>query len=322
MSVAIHLTALLFAGTSAHAANCTPPTSFDVVELQDALNVRDVSDDGRAVGNSSGDRAMLWDVDGTYTVLGDDAFAESISRNGRFVVGNADTIVGRQAVLWDLQTGATSFLPPLPGYTGANGWGVNDQGQAVGSSFGGNDLVATMWEQGVASDLSVHVPGPATYTDALDISNGGLIVGVVAPTPSRLRSWVWTGQQAFLLPTLGASDAIAIHVADGPFAAGMALPVSGSHEEAAIWSPSGSRRFPAGFAEVRGLNACGWAVGSQWNPVLGMDEPRLWVGNQSLVLSNLPDMPPNIVRAEAISDEGHLVVAERFGASWLLIPVR
>lgn len=167
----------------------------------------------QSVGRESALRAVMWH-DGTVKDLGNVGgetwnTPTAISRSGDIVVGfgnapgaDPDTLSFR-AWLWTERTDikcrklrGTNIcdLGTLdPGGT-AEAWGVNDQGQVVGTACSPTGFCrAFLWEKGRMKDLD-RMKGqyPHLLLNAMDINDRGQITGRAMVTPTTLEAFVAT----------------------------------------------------------------------------------------------------------------------------------
>jgi len=144
------------------------------------------------------------------TLGGNNAEAIAINNRGQ-VVGLAENgvhdsscsapqVLDYEAVVWGPNPGEMHSLPPLPGDTVGFALGINDRGQAVGSSgtCANTPLLplqvgphAVLWDRGVPRDLGSLNPGNSINTAAA-INNRSEVVGA-ADIAGALHTFLWTG---------------------------------------------------------------------------------------------------------------------------------
>jgi len=160
-----------------------------------------LNDRGQVVG-ASGDRthyqAFLWQ-DGTLKNLGalggTESSAFDINRHGH-VVGFAETASGeRHAFVY--RHGRMRDLGTLPGDNYSDATGINDAGQIVGNSGGGETSRVFIHQDGVKTPVPM-VPG-ARWAVATDINNHGFVVGLSSMSDFSTEGWVYDGTAAYRL---------------------------------------------------------------------------------------------------------------------------
>ena len=154
----------------------------------DQTDANAIGSSGHVVGASwvaGKARAYVWEG-GTMTdlhaaagILGQTSQAQDVNAGG-IVVGAAhfenNFNVQERAARW--KNGVVTDLGTLGGTTSMAA-AINDAGTAVGWSFLGNDLRATLWEGSSIVDLNDHIDPELGWTllKALDINESGQIVG-------------------------------------------------------------------------------------------------------------------------------------------------
>jgi probable HAF family extracellular repeat protein len=167
-----------------------------------------VNNNGQVVGVSyqgAVRHAFIWQ-NGVMTDLGhlgsgSYSIARAINQAGRVVGQSWDASFNLRGFLW--QNGAMQALKPLPGDAISAANDINDADEVVGSSLSLSGVnTAVMWENGAIHALpSAPVPGDA---EAKAINNHGQIIGTVAGTWPDLKAVLWSGDEAFVLGTIGA----------------------------------------------------------------------------------------------------------------------
>ena len=148
-----------------------------------------INENGEAVGtirNSAEERGVLWSISGEIAKkLGVGDKPEAISNSGVITVSTWDgTHTG--AGLWKDET----FIPFTQGYYPGL-WGVNDNGQIVGSTHLG--LYGPPSAFVVQSDGSVSFLDPSIESDAFGIDNNGTAVGEIFHSDTNVNDAViWT----------------------------------------------------------------------------------------------------------------------------------
>ena len=130
-------------------------------------------------------------------------FAESGTLDSTCMTATPYQVLRFEAALWE-PNGKIHELPPLPGDTVAFGFGINDEGQAVGASGlcsntalppftnGPQAPHAMLWERdGTPVDLGGLVSG-ATINIATSINKHGEIVGGSQSSDGNPHAFLWT----------------------------------------------------------------------------------------------------------------------------------
>jgi probable HAF family extracellular repeat protein len=180
-----------------------PPLPGDSVGMAFGIN-----DYGQAVGASGrcgntvipggagGPHAVLWESDGSVhdlgnlggtgntSMLGVENAAWAINNQGQ--VAGVSVLSGNQTFhpfLWTSRTGMRD-LGVLPGDVNAGGLNMNNRGEVVGASVGGNGNFMTgkprafLWRKGVMSDLNALAQNSPLYLlTAFAINDSGEIAG-------------------------------------------------------------------------------------------------------------------------------------------------
>ena len=106
------------------------------------------------------------------------------------------------AALW--RQGEAQILPPLAGGATSLANAVNNSGQAAGLSSSPLGVRAVLWTDGVPVDLGTL---GGTYARALDVNDGGQVVGFSATVPGQasgpFRAFLWENGAMTDLGTLG-----------------------------------------------------------------------------------------------------------------------
>jgi probable HAF family extracellular repeat protein len=151
-----------------------------------------INNQGQAVGYSgtctAANYGVVWE-NGTATALPDlgdpGAVAYAINSHGQ-IVGQAVTSDGSPvATLWQNNT-ATSLGSLLPGDVASFATSINNQGQAVGSSFNSSSSWSRglIWQNGVTIDLNTLFPASSHLfvISASNINDSGQIAGMAIET--------------------------------------------------------------------------------------------------------------------------------------------
>lgn len=128
-------------------------------------------------------------------------FVTGINRGG-VIVGRSERPAGTRGFVWS--AGEFTELPPLAGNFSA-AHDINARGWVVGySSTGSGAHRATLWRDGVASDLGA-LPG-GTLSVATSINDRGQIVGWGYNAASETRAILWDNGMVIDLGTLPGGD--------------------------------------------------------------------------------------------------------------------
>jgi len=193
------------------------PNIFNALAIQSDTNVPDpLGEDFCAFGTHLICRGGIWD--GAMTPLatlgGNNAAALDINNRGQ-VAGLSETashdptcatpaqalqVLRYNAVVWGPARGEIHLLPPLAGDTVGFALGINDLGQAVGSSGTCANTPgfpfpigphAVLWENGVPRDLGSLSPGGSPLNVAAGINNLGAVIGGSQVSGAN-HTFLWT----------------------------------------------------------------------------------------------------------------------------------
>lgn len=202
-------------------------------------------------------------------------------------------------------------LSLLPQDTGGAAYAINENGEAVGYSTGGNGARAVSWTRaGVIQAL----PTPAgTTSRALDINPRGDVVGVVEEQPSRAA--LWPGKGAFvkgalvrLDPLQGFLGSEAVSINERGDVVGFSVGVAGAldRNRAVLWRAGSIVPIDLGtllgggtFSRARDVNVRGEVVG-----VSTSDEGEhafIWTEAGGMVDLNSLVSRPDLVLVDAVS---------------------
>jgi probable HAF family extracellular repeat protein len=131
-------------------------------------------------------------------------FSENGTRDPTCATGTPYQVLRFEGVIWG-PNGEIQELPPLEGDTTGWAWGINDHGQAVGSSglcsntsvvgpVGPTAPHAVLWDSdGSPTDLG-HLEGvaPGVYNVATSINNRGEVVGFAEASDGTQHGFLWT----------------------------------------------------------------------------------------------------------------------------------
>jgi len=121
-------------------------------------------------------------------------------------------------------------------------WGINDKGQVVGESRGGQGSGAFIWSQKDGmQDLDIHMPPDfAPYiapSAAYDINNNGVVAGIWDWHPSDVL-WVWTAESKERYLDIGGDFCVPTINEKGHVAGYVGTPV-----RAFFWTPEHGLRY-------------------------------------------------------------------------------
>ena len=194
------------------------PNIMDALAIQSDTRTPDpLGEDFCAFGTHLVCRAGIWEH-GVMTPLatlgGNNAAALSINNRGQ-LAGISETatrdatcatpaqpgqVLRYNAVVWGPAKGEIHSLPPLAGDTVGFALGINDFGQAVGSSGGCANTPgfpfpvgphAVLWQNGVPRDLGSLSPGGSRLNVAAGINNLGMVVGG-SEVAGANHTFLWT----------------------------------------------------------------------------------------------------------------------------------
>lgn len=238
----------------------------------------EINDDGIAVGWSVGTarRVVVWDAADQIHDLGFDAIPWEIDDAG-VIVGYELAVSGRPgkaAFVYDPTVGHAVALPELPGATLSYAWGLNDEGDAVGTVVAGGTGIPVRWDldAGTVTDLRPFVGADGFVAD---IGNDGTLVGTTGGGVAA----VWA--PGATTPTdLGVGPGVAFTLNDS----GTVVGYAGGHPERAFrWRADTGLEWlgTAGQpAKAYDINAAGTVVG-----IVGVDGVTGMTDQQAALLS-------------------------------------
>jgi len=237
------------------------------------------------------------------TLGGNFSSANAINNAGQ-VVGESETASGgSHAVLW--QDGKPQDLGTLPDGNSSNAYGINDDGQVVGTNTTSGNNRAFLWQNGVPQDLGT-LPGD-NFSDAYGINNAGQVVGRSNNASGNDRAFLW---QDGMMSELGMLPGGNFSSANGINNAGQVVGISSNADgiaQAVLWDrgvPQNLGTLPGGnFSNAYGINNAGQVVGNS-----GIDSGNhafLW---QNGMLQDLGTLPSgNLSSANSINNAGQVV---------------
>ncbi len=157
---------------------------------------RDASHNGSVIvgtasnGPGSGTQAFRWTESGGMQGLGGGTEALAVSGDGNTVVGILGT--GPQAFYWT-QAQGMQMLPMLDATGSSRATGVNSNGSIIVGRSGVGGGRATMWINGVPTDLSGGVTSAVLSPGSVS-DNGSVVAGQLNLGSGGLFAGVWTQQ--------------------------------------------------------------------------------------------------------------------------------
>ena len=172
------LRAVMWEGGQIQDLGTLPGTSFSLAQ--------GINDLGQVVG-FSGDRAFLWENGqmqdlgalGSHPLTAPISRANAVNNSGR-VVGVSTTSPSGRTHAFSWENGQMSDLGTLPGHNQSAARDVNGVGQVIGTSTGGVEMRAFLYEDGVMKDLNALIPAGSGWLqldDAQGINDSGQITG-------------------------------------------------------------------------------------------------------------------------------------------------
>jgi probable HAF family extracellular repeat protein len=159
-----------------------------------------VNDKGQIIGISTSTegyyRATLWEnavpID-LGALSGPSSAVYSINNDGDIAGYSFNSLNYPRACLW--HQGSIHDLGVLPGHIASGAYGINDNGQIVGSSRTDRALLgsghAVLWSDGEIIDLGL-LPGCSLYSIAFDINSSSQVVGAARNNyASREQAFIW-----------------------------------------------------------------------------------------------------------------------------------
>lgn len=168
--------------------------------------------------------AVVWDTDDQITPLlplpGDaESFARALNNRGQVVGfsrsrrGTCSATAVDTAMLWDLNSGASTTLRPLPGDVESRAFGINNNGVMIGTSLGPRQeapdctafFTAVMWDRdGNPTPLRPLTGGAETFGSG--INEAGRMAGGEVPGFPIEQTLIWdkAGNPSLLNGTPGA----------------------------------------------------------------------------------------------------------------------
>ena len=199
-------------------------------------------------------------------------------------------------------------LPLLPQDTGGAAYAINNNGEAVGYSSGGNGQRAVYWTRDGAVQA---LPGPAD-SRASDINLRGDVVGVLEGASPRGALWPGKESLVTLAPPSGFTGSEATGINERGHVVGFAIGSARDPDRsrAVLWRAAGSDpvdlgTLPGGnFSRAHGISARGEVVGVSASA--GGERAFIWTEAAGMVdLNSLVSLPGlTLVNAVSINRNG------------------
>lgn len=233
-----------------------------------------VSGDGRivvGVGHTGVTKAVVWTASGVPVALPElpgggsgGSVAWGVSGDGVLIVGSDHAASGKEAFIYNLDTGDISGLGDLPGGAFESvALGISADGQVVvGSGTSAQGEEAMLWTAAKGMEGLGDFPGGDFESSALAAdATGDVIVGYGTTADGR-RAFRWThaGGMQLLGSMPGATTTSATAVsANGAVVVGGS--VVGGESEAFIWTLASGRMLPlADLLAEQGADLTGWRL--------------------------------------------------------------
>ncbi|MCA8977433.1 MAG: hypothetical protein KDC98_22110 [Planctomycetes bacterium] len=115
-------------------------------------------------------------------------------------INDEGVVVGISGGLFDIDTLQASPLPPLPtGWSGFQGWAINDYGDLAGKGLHGSQISAAIWTAGGGWQSVSSRFGQSALVQAFDIDDQGLVT-FATPAPALWVPGVGSSSMTALLP--------------------------------------------------------------------------------------------------------------------------
>lgn len=266
-----------------------------------------------ANGNLTSDAGEMKDLG---TLGGSRGIAFDINASG-LVVGNSTISLGEQhAFRWFDQDGdgvpdpgELMDLGLIPGYSTHSAFGVNDNGQIVGSAEN-SEVVASgfIWNANTGFQVLATLNG-ITPSHGQSINNSSHIAGYAALSD---RAFIFDGTTNITLGTFGGNRSIAYDINASGHAVGFAtVDAGGSSWRAFKWNGSALENLGVltggGVSEAYSINSSGTVVGS--SQVTGGARHAFMHDGTIYDLNSFTTLPPGwtLVEARGINDAGQIV---------------
>lgn len=145
---------------------------FITIEIKDSSNAvaNDINDDGLVTGyyqdSSSHYHGFVW-RDGAFETVDYPGATNTLLfgvNNRGVAIGYYGDTATQHTVTYSVESRTWKSLPDIRGYSQNDGYGINDEGIAVGNAFEGTTSVAWIWDASTLSYSFFAVPGSAQYT--------------------------------------------------------------------------------------------------------------------------------------------------------------
>jgi uncharacterized membrane protein len=261
--------------------------------------------------------------------LGEDGVGNDITNSGLVAGSHNPGGTDRHATFWSRRQRQGIDLGTLPGDLGSRGFGINGQGQVVGSDYPSDFSYSKPMFWASQQSAAIVLPGlPDGFNPAVDINSAGEIVGQALPADeSSLLPVYWANSttDAVYLPPV--SDELPFGVAyainDNGSIVGDACDPDFIECHVAYWANSTSTPvtlaspggdfiytdigFSSGYVVDHAINNNGSMVGFAYNADYSELRAVYWASSTSspITLSTNDDYPNAI--AESINDRAQIV---------------
>ncbi len=275
------------------------------------------------------ERAFVWTAEAGLVTLNIPGASESNAEDisGQLVVGkfnDPDDEFGNVAFVMDGGI-LTPILPP-PGNTFNVAYGVNGDGQVVGSLSSGQSF---LWQDG---DLTLFGPFPLGWVKARDVNNLGQVIGWAGDTSHLFptaRAFIWDDGEVIFLPAIpGGLTSVGHAINDNGQVVGSGLMEGpGVTTHPFIWSDGTMTDIGTlpGFSNCAAvdINDRGTVVGycNNFEGQINVLSAFVWQNGQMTDLNDLISSQFEMITAVAINNNGQITGDATGGFTMLLGPL-